>query len=159
MHRVSRLEGDDLAPCHLLEEVPEFGRGVPQVDVVKVLRRLDSLYFTTDVVLLDVLALVGDGRVRRIVGAQDLLVLELEVGLVEVLDSQDGKASVVSRVAEGDSSALLETELLDLLLRDIESDGHGEEVAVLEAQGVPDAADPLRTHPKTRNGIGNAHLV
>ena len=154
VHGVPGLEGDNLAPCHLLEEVSEFGRGVPQVDVVEVLRRLDGLDFTTDVVLLDVLSLISNGRVRRIVGAQDLLVLELEVGLVEVLDGQDGEASVVSRVAEGDSGALLEAELLDLLLRDIESDGHGEEVAVLESQGVSNAADPLSTRPETRNGIG-----
>jgi len=86
VHGVTGLESDDLAPRDLFEVSPEFGRGEPYVDIVKVLRRLDGLDFTTDVALFDVLPGVGDGRVSRVVGTHDALGLESLVESVNVLD-------------------------------------------------------------------------
>lgn len=140
VHGVSGLESDNLSPCHLLEETSQFGRGVSQIDVVKVLRRLDGLDFTTDVEFLDELSLVGYSGVGRVVRAQDLFVFELEVGLEDVFDGQDGETSVISRVPKSDTGALGQAKLVDLFLGHIESDGHGEEVAVLQSQGVSDTA-------------------
>lgn len=73
VHGVTGLESDDLAPRDLFEVSPEFGRGEPDVDIVKVLRRLNGLDFTTDVELFDVLPGVGDGRVSRVISTHDTL--------------------------------------------------------------------------------------
>jgi hypothetical protein len=139
VHGVSGLESDNLSPCHFLEEASQFGRGVSQIDVVKVLGRLNGLNFTTDVEFLDELSLVGDSRVGGVICAEDLFVFELEVGLEDVFDGQDGEASVVSGVSKSDTDALGQAKLVDLFLGDIESNGHGEEVAILQSQGVSNA--------------------
>lgn len=139
VHGVSGLESDNLSPSHLLEEASQLGRGVSQVDVVKVLGRLDGLDLSADVEFLDELSLVRDGGVGRVICAQDLFVFKLEVGLEDVFDGQDGETSVVSGVSKSDTAALGQAELVDLFLRNVESDGHGEEVAILQSQGVSDA--------------------
>ena len=51
------------------------------------------------------------------------------VGAVDVLNSEDGKVAVVARVAQGDARTSLEAEGINLLLVDIEGDGHAEEQA------------------------------
>jgi hypothetical protein len=86
VHRVSGLEGHDLPPRDFLEMSSEFSRGEPDVDIVKVLGRLDGLDFTTDVEFLDVLPGVGDGRVSGVISAHDLFSLESLVESVNVLD-------------------------------------------------------------------------
>lgn len=47
------------------------------------------------------------------------------------LTSKDSKGSIVTRVSESDSGTLLEAKSVDVLLRDIESNGNGENVTVL----------------------------
>jgi hypothetical protein len=150
VHGVSGLESDDLSPCHLLEEASQLGRGVSQIDVVKVLGRLNGLDFSADVEFLGVLALVRDSRVGGVICAQDLFVLELEVGLENVFNGQDGETSVVSGVSKSDTGALGQAKFIDLFLGDIERDGHGEEVAILQSQGVPNAVKGTSCQPDPR---------
>lgn len=66
--------------------------------------------------------------------------LDLPVGLVDILDGEDGKVAVVSEVAEGDARTGLDGEGVDLLLGDIESDGHGKESAIGETVVLDDSA-------------------
>jgi hypothetical protein len=54
----------------------------------------------------------------------------LLVRLVDVLNGENGKISVVTKISEGDSGAGLQLELVDGSLVNIEVDGHGEECAI-----------------------------
>lgn len=47
------------------------------------------------------------------------------------LTSEDSKGSIVSGVSESDSGTLLEAESVDVLLRDVESNGYGKNVTML----------------------------
>ena len=86
VHRVSGLERHDFPPRNFLEMSSEFSRGVPDVDIVKVLRRLDGLNFPTDVELFDVFPGVGDGRVSGVIRAHNFFSLERLVESINVLD-------------------------------------------------------------------------
>lgn len=55
------------------------------------------------------------------------------VGLVDVLDGQDGQVAVIAEVSQGDPLAGLQAKLVNLGLGKIEGDGHGEKNAILEA--------------------------
>lgn len=68
----------------------------------------------------------------------------LLVGSVDILDSQDGEVVVVARVAEGESGTGLNAQGIDLLLVDIEGDGHGEEEAIGETVILDDTVDITR---------------
>lgn len=133
-----------------------------ELDVVVVLGRVDGLDGAANVEVLDGVVEVRDSGVRLVVGTEDLLGLVGLVGLVDRRDcvvmrsdatfggesaswgrtGEDGERSLVTRVAEGDARALGKLERVDLLLRDVEGDGHGEEGAVGEAESLDDAADP-----------------
>jgi hypothetical protein len=83
VHRVARLEGDDTAPCQLLELGAQLGGGVcqcmslgfrsesgiltTQTNVVEVSRRLDRLDLAANVEVLHSVAKVGNGRVCGVV--------------------------------------------------------------------------------------------
>lgn len=49
------------------------------------------------------------------------------VRLVDIIDCQDGEDPVISRIVQSNSSTRLDTDLLDRLFREIESNGHTEE--------------------------------
>lgn len=70
----------------------------------------------------------------------------LPVGLVDILNSEDGQVAVVSQVAQGDAGTRLDGELIDALLGHIESDGHGEKVAIGETIVLDDAVVVLLGH-------------
>lgn len=55
------------------------------------------------------------------------------VGLVDVLDGQDGQVAVITEVSQGDPLAGLQAKFLNLGLGKVEGDGHGEKNAILEA--------------------------
>lgn len=67
-------------------------------------------------------------------GARNIL-----VGLVDILDGQNGNVGVVAQVAEGDAGTGLDAELVDLGLADVEVDGHAHEVAIGKTVGSDDA--------------------
>jgi hypothetical protein len=142
VHGVTGLEGDNLAPCDLLEVGAELGGGEAVGDVVVVRGSLDGLDLTTDVELAGLVVEVRDSGVGNVVGAKDLLGLELLVGAVDVINGEDGKSSVVTEVTESNADTGLEAKALNVLGRDVEGDGHGEESALglagllLEAEGV-----------------------
>ncbi len=64
------------------------------------------------------------------------------------LTREDGEAGLVTRVAEGDADALFQAERINVLLGDVEGDGHGEEEARLEAESVPDTERGSRVSSK-----------
>lgn len=51
------------------------------------------------------------------------------VGAVDILNGENGKVAIVARVAQGDAGTRLEAEVVNLLLIDVEGDGHAEEQA------------------------------
>lgn len=55
------------------------------------------------------------------------------VGSVDILNSEDSEVSVVTEISEGDSGTGLDSKSLNVLLIDVEVDGHGEEVAIGKA--------------------------
>lgn len=140
----------------------EGKRRTTELDVVVVLRSVDSLDVTADVERLDGVVEVVNGGVSRVVGAEDLLGLVRLVGLVDGGDcmkrelserqkgrgpsgrkrrtGEDGEGRLVAGVAEGDAGTVGELECVDLLLADIEGDGHGEKGAVSETEGLDNAA-------------------
>lgn len=65
--------------------------------------------------------------------------MNLLVGLVDVVDGEDGQAAVVSQIAQSDPGAGLEAQLVNLLLVDIQGDGHGEEGAIGQTEGLNNA--------------------
>lgn len=98
-------------------------------DVVVVVKLVDSIELSSNVVLLSGVVEVANGGVL-LVTTEDLLGLKLLVGLVNILDSDDGQVAVVTEVTEGDTSTSLDSELLNLLLGDIKGNGDGEEGSV-----------------------------
>jgi hypothetical protein len=110
-------------------------------DVVVVGGSLNCLDLATNVELLDVVTEVGDSRVGGVIGTHDLFGFERLVKLVHVTDGQDGKGSLVTGVTEGDASTGSQTKVVDVFLGDVEGDGHGENEAIGEAEGVTDAAE------------------
>jgi hypothetical protein len=132
VHGVACLEGDDLGPAQLVEVRAQLRGGEAQADVVVVLQAVDGLELTADVVLLDALVEVLDGRVLG-VAAEDLLGLLGLVGLVYIVDGDDGEVAVVAEVAQGYTCAGLDAQRVDHLLGHVQRDGHGEDVAIDQA--------------------------
>jgi hypothetical protein len=102
-------------------------------DVVKVGWSLDGLDLAADVVLLDLVAQVGDSGMCRVVSAKDVDGLLDLVRLVDVVDcsrvssscqitktlrltGDDGERLVVARIPEGDTGAGHDGEALDVFL-------------------------------------------
>lgn len=63
------------------------------------------------------------------------------VRLVDILDGQDREVAVVAEIAEDDASTRLHADLVNGLLRDIEGDGHGEDIAVGKTLVLNNAAE------------------
>jgi hypothetical protein len=146
VHGVSGLESNDLLPSELVEVSTELRGSESEVEEVVVLELVDSLKLTTNVELLSGVEEVLDTGVSVIVAAKDLLGLVDLVRLVDILNGQDGKVSVVTEVAECDASTVLDAELVDLGLVDIEVDGHGEEGAISETVVLNNAIEVLLGH-------------
>jgi hypothetical protein len=160
------LESNNLPPSQLGEVSSELSRGVytvqtnlvsgwttrqaprwvhtPESHVVKVLSSLDSLNLSSDVELLGLLPQVSNARVSDIVSSHDGLRLLRLVVRVDVLDGEDGENGLVPRVSESDSGARLEREVVDVGLRHVEGDGHGEEGSGGESEGVSNATATRR---------------
>ena len=59
--------------------------------------------------------------------------IHILVRTVDVVNGQDSKVPVISEVAQGNARTGLEAVVVDGVLRDIEGDGHGEEVSIGQA--------------------------
>lgn len=55
------------------------------------------------------------------------------------LTCQNGERFVVAGITKCHTSAGFQRQSLDVVLRDVEGDGHGEKVTTCEAQGINDA--------------------
>jgi hypothetical protein len=132
VHGVPRLEGHDLLPAQLVKVQTQLGRRVPQPDIVVVLQTVNSLDLAADVELLDRVVQVLDSRMCLVVVAKHLGGLPHLVRLVDVVDGDDGEVAVVAEVAQRNARAGLHADLIDGLLRHVEGDGHGKEIAICE---------------------------
>jgi len=70
------------------------------------------------------------------------------IGLVDVVNRENGEITVVTRVAQGDTRSSLEACLVNCFLGRIESDGHRKKVAIGETRFSDDTkkAPPLAKH-------------
>ena len=103
-------------------------------NIVKVSGKLNSLHFSADIEFLYSLVEVSDRRVGNIVCPEDLGCFFDLVKGVDVLNREDGQCLVISRVEQCETHTGLQSEGVDLFLRDIQGDGDGEERAVCESQ-------------------------
>jgi hypothetical protein len=56
------------------------------------------------------------------------------VWTIDIVNGENGQVAVIAEIAQSDTAAGLEVELLHSLSRNIESNGHGEKVAIGEAR-------------------------
>ena len=70
------------------------------------------------------------------------------VGLVDVLDGQDGQVAVIPEVTQCDLLAGRKTQLIDLRLRYVQSDGHGKENAIGETVVLDDSVARIWLEPR-----------
>lgn len=103
-------------------------------DIVKVSGELDRLYFSADVEFFYSFVEVSDRRVGNIVCPEDLGCFSDLVKGVDVLNREDSQCLVISGVEQCETHTGLQSERVDLLLRDIQGDGDGEECTICESQ-------------------------
>lgn len=101
-------------------------------NIVVMLQSVDGLDLSTNVKLLCSLVQVLHGWVLWI-AAKDLLRLKVLIWLVNIVDSQDGQVAIITEIPKSQSGSWCNAVIGDSLLRDIESDGHGEDVSVEKA--------------------------
>ena len=121
-------------------------------DVVVVHQTVNGIDLATNVEVTGSSVQVLDGRVGLVVGTENLDGLLLLVGLVDVVNGDDGQVAVVSEVTEGDAGTSLCLDFVNGLLEDIEADRHGKEVAVDETVGVNDTLVVLLVHEALKRG-------
>lgn len=71
---------------------------------------------------------------------------DILVRTVDIVNGQNGQVTVISEVAQGDPGTSLEVAIGNGLLRDIEGDGHGEEVSIGQTAVFADTAPVLLVH-------------
>jgi hypothetical protein len=152
VHRVSGLEGNNARPAKLVEVESEFGRGISQRNVIVVLQSIDGVELSADIELLDGVVEVLDGGML-LIATEDLVGLLSLVWLVDIVDGNDRKVAVIAEVAEGESTARSDLEAVNGLLRNIEVDGHGEEVAICKSVVLDDAVVVLLVHETCRERV------
>lgn len=81
------------------------------------------------------------------------------------LTGQDGESGLVTRITEGDPGPGSELQAVNVFLRDVQGDGHGEEVARFESEGVSDAdgragsARPLQGSDMCEKDLDDSRLI
>lgn len=63
----------------------------------------------------------------RVLAIRHEVLGNLLVGLVDVIDRQDSEVAVVTQIAQSNADASLEADLVDGVLVDVQSNGHGKE--------------------------------
>ncbi len=136
VQRVAGLEGDDLAPAELAEEGAQLVRRVAAGAEIVVHGLLDAGDRAAEIDLARGVVQVVHGRVRDVVGAEDLLGLARLVRRPAVGDGHGGEDHALL-VAQGD--VLPDLEALGELLGHVERDRHRPELAIRQAHVVDDA--------------------
>lgn len=72
------------------------------------------------------------------------------VGAVDVVDGQDGQVAVITEVTQSDAATGLQLQSINLLLGDIEGNGHGEDIAIGKAAVLADTVEQLALIPSMR---------
>ena len=81
------------------------------------------------------------------------------------LTGQDGQSGLITRIPQGDPRSSSELEVIDILLRDVEGDGHGKEITRGESEGVSDAdsrarsARPLQGNDMCEKDLDDSRLI
>lgn len=70
------------------------------------------------------------------------------VGLVDILDGQDSEVAVVAEVSQSDPLTGLEAELTDLVLGQVQGDGHGKKDAIGQAVLFDDTVSRIMLDPQ-----------
>lgn len=104
------------------------------------------MYIASDVVLLDAVPKIRDGRVGDIVCSEDVDSFPDTIIRVDVLDSDDGQRLVIPRVTESKTGTRRDAEAGDIVGRNIEGDGHGEQSSIREPEGVHNAVNGGEVH-------------
>ena len=140
--------------------------------------QLDSLDTTSDVEFFGGLVEVLDGRVGKVIGTVHLFRFNVLVRTVNVgdwacqhrtsqwtstLTGEDGKGRLVSWISKCHPDSLCQAQDLDVLLGDIERNGHGEEstlsltVESLQSKGITDTQVIGLIHESLERGEPAAH--
>lgn len=61
------------------------------------------------------------------------------IGLVDVVNGDDGQVAIVTEIAQSDARTSLDFRLFDDLLCDIQADRHAEEITICETDVLHDA--------------------
>lgn len=146
VHGVPGLESDNSGPAELVKVKTELSGGVAESNVVVVHQTVNGIELSSNVVVTGGVEEVLDSRVGLVVGTKDQLGLPGLVWLVNVINSDDGEVAVVSEVTESDASSRLRRNLVNGLLGDLETDGHGEEVAICKTVVLDDSLVVLLVH-------------
>lgn len=93
------------------------------------LQAIDSIELSTNIEFSSSIIEVLHGWVLLIPSEHLLGLLDL-VWLVYILYGDDGEVAVITEIPQSKTSTLLQSQLIDLCFRNIEGNGHGEEVAV-----------------------------
>ena len=119
--------------CELQAIWKMTGKRTTKGDIIEVSWRLDSLDLASDVVVVDLVAEVGNSRVRRVVCAEDLNGLLDHIRAIDVIDcapisivlrlrhclmiltSDDSKGLVVTRIAKNNTGARGDGKAVDVL--------------------------------------------
>jgi hypothetical protein len=140
---------------------PEYGwlMRTAKCDIVKVGRRLDCLYFSTDVKIVYSITKIGDGGMSRIICSKDLYSFLDSVWSVDVLDYQfviseqsvirsedcclrtsyDSQRLIITRIPEGDASAWGNRQTSNGLVSYIERNGYRKKCPISQAKTFNDA--------------------
>ena len=102
-------------------------------DIVEVGRGLDGLDLATNVEFLYTFVEVSNGWVSGVVGSENFSSFLNEIGLVNIVNCDDRKWFIITRITENNSRSRFDRELVNIFLRDIQCNGHGEESAVGES--------------------------
>jgi len=92
---------------------------------------VNGLQLSSNVELLDIISQHLDRRVF-LISTKDLVGLLVLVWSIDVVDCEDGEIAVVTKITKDNACRRLDAIVVDILLGDVEADGHGEEVAISE---------------------------
>lgn len=119
-----------------------------QPNIVVVVRLVDGVELSSNIELLGSVIKVANGRVlgvstENLLGLLDptisqympniIIQQNLLVRFVDIIDSNNGQVAVVTEIPESDASASLDAELVNLGLRNVQSNGDREKETVGEA--------------------------
>ncbi len=152
VHGVAGLEGNDLVPLVVFEELADFGRRPTKIFIILVLWHAEDFDASTGVELVDIVIDVDDLAVVGVASVH-LLALDLLVGSPDFVDMDDATGSSL-RIRNQDLSVIRLEVRLGLGV-DVEHNGDRPELAVCEAEVSTDALVVGSLHESTERSEGS----